>query len=143
MLNQLQFTSPGTSRELKNSGLCKKASYYWRRLNNKFVLVAQNLTLNYPGVLFIAAFSLAELGEMIPWGFFQDVIVHKMPGGIWQVKLSDGRMHSFALEVEARGYYLVDLIRSGKVKADEINHPEKYNPILPSGKVAPIKKEIG
>ncbi len=140
MLNQLQFTSPGTSRELKNSGICKKAKYYWRRLNNKYVLVAQNLTLNFPGVLFIAAFSLAELGEMIPWGFFQDVIVHKMPGGIWQVKLSDGGMHSYSLEVEARGYYLIDLIRSGKVKADEINRPEKYNPVLPNGKVAPIKK---
>jgi hypothetical protein len=125
MLKENQYTSPGTSRELKNAGIIKRASFYWRRLQNKYVLIPQEKT--FMSFVTIAAFSIAELGEMIPWGYFQATMVHKMPGGIWQVRLSDGKMHSFSLEVEARGYFLLDLICSGALKADEINHPEKYN----------------
>jgi len=123
MLKEYQYTSPNTSRELKNIGICKKADYYWRRLRNQYILVPQSKYLF--GIYRIPAFSLAELGEMIPWGFFQAAIVHKMPGNIWQVKLSDGKMHNYALEVEARAWYLIDLIKNGQVKVVDINPVKK------------------
>jgi hypothetical protein len=84
---------------------------------------------------------LFDLGNMIPWGFLQSVIVHKMPGGFWQTELSDKKTHSFPSETEARAFYLIDLLKSKQVDVDEINHPEKYNVFMPSGKAYPKKKK--
>ena len=83
----------------------------------------------------IHAYTIAELGMMIPWGFFQASPVHKMPGGFWQMHKNDGKVKNFATEVEARAWYLIDLIETNQVTLNEVNYPEKYNqPIISEGK---------
>ena len=138
------FTSPETSRKLKNAGIKIRTLYYWQQVGDKYMLLTQPKTYLTPGisVKFISAYTIYELGEMIPWGFFQQAIVHKMPGGIWQVKLSDENPHTFKTEVEARAAYLLDLLATKQIDVDEINHPEKYTVFMPGGKTYPVKKKI-
>jgi hypothetical protein len=131
MRDHLQYTSPNTSTLLKRAGLSFRSDFYWRRLNNRWALVPRSQSGIF-GVQFYPAYSISDLGLMIPWGFFQQAIVHKMPGGIWQVKLSDDRMHSFATEVEARAWYLLDLIKIKKVTVQEII--DSFQPNKPARK---------
>jgi len=152
-------TGPSTSAFLKELGVKFKTAYYWKNIGSgKFMLIPQ--TNVNPIVIkrkknnkvktklkfipsFIPAFSVGELGIIIPWGFFQKSIVFKMPGGVWQVQLNNGNSHCYTSEVEARASYLIDLLQTEQISLDEINHPEKYNAILPIGKVATaIKSEV-
>jgi hypothetical protein len=150
------MTGPSTSGALKDLGIKVKTSHYWKHVagptymlvpntvktntlfvktrNNKSKAVTRN---NAP---LMPAYSVAELGIMIPWGFFQKNIILKMPVGLWQVELIDGTRSSFYSEAEARAFYLIDLITTKSVTVDHINHPEKYNAVLPTGKVAPAIK---
>ena len=139
---ELQVNQPATGKLLKSLGIRLKADNYWRFFPNlKGWKLFQGNIITMNATDSVPAYSIADLGNMIPWGFLQKVVVHKMPGGFWQCELSDKKMHSFPLEVEARAFYLIDLIRSGQVKVDEINHPELYNAFLPGGKRYPVKSE--
>lgn len=116
---ELRVTQPNTGKILKALGVKIKADYYWRYLN-----VKKKWELNTNNCFYqdtIPAFDLAMLGQMIPWGFLQKTVIHKMPGGFWQCELSDKKMHSFPTETEARAFYLIDLIKSGQVTAMEVN----------------------
>ena len=137
MNNLLNYVGPETAFHMKAAGVRLKANYYWKKLGTRNDLIPQSKT--QIGIPSIPAYSIGELGEMIPWGFFQALLCQKMPNGVWQVELSDQKLHSYYSEVEARAAYLIDLLESKQLDPDEINHPEKHSAILPSGKVAPIK----
>lgn len=137
---ELQVTSPDTSNVLKCMGVTLKSDYLWwfqpgNKKNklieaNKIFSGAKNMT---------HAYTIAELGNMIPWGFFQSSPVHKLPGGIWMFTDMAAQVHHYAYEVEARAHYLVDLIYSKKISVDEVNYPEKYNQPV---KAIPQKKKV-
>ena len=80
------------------------------------------------------AYTIAELGLMIPWGLFQQSPVKKHQGGKWEIDLKENGKHYYAYEVEARAHYLIDLIYTKQVDVNEVNHPEKYN--------QPVKKPV-
>ena len=125
MIPEFNLISPGMADRMKSIGITKKSAMWWCAQNkaNRWVLKPAAII----GQTFLRAYSLAELGEMIPWGFFQAEPVQKMPGGIWQVAMQNGTIKSHSLEVEARAEYLIDLIKSGQVNVVEINHPDFYN----------------
>jgi len=97
-------TGPSTSAFLKELGVKFKTAYYWKNIGSgKFMLIPQ--TNVNPIVIkrkknnkvktklkfipsFIPAFSVGELGIIIPWGFFQKSIVFKMPGGCGKSSLT-------------------------------------------------------
>ena len=80
------------------------------------------------------AYTIAELGVMIPCRFFQESPVAKLPGGIWTINLKENGVHNYAYEIEARAHYLIDLIYTKQVDVKEVNNPEKYN--------QPVKKPV-
>ena len=141
MKKELGLCGPQTAAILKRTGVKLKTAFYWKSLGKgHYTLVEQSDKRRFFGIDLIPAYGIAELGLMIPWGYFQKSMVHKMPGGVWQVQLIDGHYHSFATEVEARASYLIDLILNKVIAIDEINHPEKYEVVLSSGKIAPVRK---
>ena len=132
---ELQVTSPGTSDVLKSMGVTLKSDYVYRfnPSTKKSILIPSAQIV--PGSKNIThAYTLAELGMMIPWGFFQASPVHKLPGGIWMIDLKENGVHNYAYEVEARAHYLIDLIHTKQVDVKEVNYPEKYN--------QPVKKPV-
>jgi len=138
MKAEFQIIGHHTAMKLHSLGIRVKALTYYMILNkNQIKITKASFPLNGNT---IAAYSIAELGELIPWGFFQSAIIHKMPGGYWQVKLINGQWASFQLEVECRAAYLIDLIEHKQLTIDEVNHPEKYNqPVKAEEK--PVKKK--
>ena len=125
MLFEHSFISPAMSQRLLKLGLIRKPSWWWVWHKEKRAWSLQvHMIL---GQQTMRAYSLADLGDIIPWGFFQAAMIHKMPGGIWQVKLADGTMKSHSLEVEARAEYLINLVKIGAVSIHELNYPELYN----------------
>ncbi len=108
---ELQFTSPDTSNVLKCMGVNLKSDYLWwfQPGSKKNQLIEASKF--YPGARNMThAYSIAELGQMIPWGFFQSSPVHKLPGGIWMFTDSNEKAHHYAYEVEARAHFIIDLI---------------------------------
>jgi hypothetical protein len=125
---ELQITSPGTSNYMHLIGVRLKSDwmYNYRPITKQYIILKANNTL--PGSKnLLHAYTIAELGVMIPWGYFQASPVYKMPGGIWQMKKKDGTVKSYATEVEARAWYLIDLLETENVTLNEVNYPEKYN----------------
>ncbi len=139
MRQEIQVTGPGTSMVLQSLGIRLKSDYMWKPVqknifSKEFVLIKKELSTPLMKGL-IHAYTIAELGIMIPWGLFQMSPVHKLPGGIWQITLKSGKIHSYATEVEARAHYLIDLINNKDVTIDEINHPEQQNQPVKSSKL--------
>jgi len=128
---ELQVTSPNTSNLLAQIGLRTKSDHYWKPFHKNIHLLSYELIDASKAGPFLKgllhAYTIAELGIMIPWGFFQAAQVHKLPGGIWQITLHTGVIKNYSYEVEARANYLIDLITSNQVSVDEINNPVKPN----------------
>ena len=125
---ELQVTSPGTSNVLKNMGVTLKSDYVYRFNPGTKRSVLYPAVQIVPGSKNIThAYTIAELGMMIPWGFFQASPVAKFRGGIWTIDLKENGKHNYSYEVEARAYYLIDLIYTKQVDVKEVNNPEKYN----------------
>jgi hypothetical protein len=119
MIPAFNYTSPGMSERLFDAGIKQKPSMWWQ-----FMKAAKRWELKpavIMGVKSFRAYSIMELGEFIPWGFFQAAPVHKMPGHYWGVKLNSGKTIYHSLEVEARAELLIDLITSKQVDIEEIN----------------------
>jgi hypothetical protein len=132
---ELQITSPDTSDVLRSLGVKVKSDYMWQflPLNNRYI-VRDALRIPMGAKNLLHAYNIAELGIMIPWGFFQSSPVHKLPGGLWMYVATDGTPHHYVLEVEARAHYLINLIMTKQVTVDEVNNSQKYDRTVKSKK---------
>ena len=118
-----QQTSPELSEKLCSIGIRMKSDYMYKIIRgHKPKLIPANKCI--PGECRIHSYSIAELGLMIPFGHFQQSVIQKQPGGSWLYKATSGRIFTYGLEVEARGYYLLDLLLSGQVSIEDINDPQ-------------------
>ena len=120
MKKELNYTSPETSKALYALGIRWKASAYWRFIpgEKKYVLVDKIALFQEA----YAAYNVTELGHLIPFGFFNEMKLHKYLNGYFKVKLSDGKWKTFTSEVQARASYLIDLIQSKKVIVENPKH---------------------
>ncbi|MEI7723453.1 MAG: hypothetical protein WCK09_00255 [Bacteroidota bacterium] len=117
MKEELNYTTPKTSKEISELGIRWKASKYWA-----FVPGQNHFILKNKGEYFQKAFpayNMTELGHMIPFGFFNEMKIHKYLNGYFKLKMSDGKWRTFTSEAEARARYLIDLITIGKVTIDD------------------------
>lgn len=139
---ETQVTSPKTALQLATLGVRIKSIYGYKRIDKnskttEFVLVKSELA-GYYFSGYLHTYTIAELGEMIPWGYFQASKIQKMPGGIWSIKINDGRVLYYDSEVEARASYLIDLLMTKVVSLDEVNHPERFHqPIIKPKDILP------
>lgn len=122
-------TNPMTSLHLAAAGVRLKSIYGFVKSETAktvtFRLVPSGDKMLRSG--FLHAYTLGELGEMIPFGHLQSATVEKMPGGVWQVKSKNGKMHFFKNETEARAHVLLDLLNSKTITIDQVNKPDRFN----------------
>lgn len=138
-----QVSSPKTSLRLLSKGVKLTSLYGWVKVSGNgkthFILKKTSSEVIFRG--FIHAYTLAELGEMIPWGFFQSSTVGKMPGGIWCAKSTKGSLLMFDSEVEARAMVVIDLLETKSITSDQVNHPDLQNqPVIRPKDVLPQKR---
>ena len=128
MKKEFENTSPGTSEYLQLLGVKRKSEnmYRYNAASKQYQIIPSAKTLPGTGNL-MHCYSIAELGLMIPWGFFQSSSIQKLPGGIWQITKKDGQIRNFALEVEARCWFLIDLILSKEITVFDVNNPVLTN----------------
>ena len=123
MRKEIEFIGIDNSRKLKQAGIKVKANFYWYfpKGKPKPILIPVEKTVPFMNTL--PAYSITELGMMIPWGYFQSMLIHKYPGKYFQVYI-DAEWITFQTEVEARAAFLIHLLEKGDVKPEEINHPK-------------------
>ena len=119
--NENNYISPESSKILLNLGIRWKSAAYWQFIpgQKKYVL-KEKIEPFKSGV---PAYSVIELGHLIPFGFFNQMKIHKYLNGIYKVLLSDGQWHTFMGEAECRAFYLIDLIKTGKATILDIPNP--------------------
>ena len=123
-----QHTSPGLSERLAGIGIKLKSDYMYKYFPGKKDYKLFPAGKFMPGERnIIHSYSIAELGLMIPFGLFQQGKIMKQPGGSWMYTAIDGRNYTYGLEVEARGFYLLDLIVNNQVTIDDVNNPQLLN----------------
>jgi hypothetical protein len=110
------------SKVLYDLGIRWKASAYWRFIpgENKHVLV-EKLAPFQRG---FAAYNVTELGHLIPFGFFNEMRLHKYLNGFFKIEM-ENEWRTFTSEADARAWYLTELIKSGKVKVEDTKKPDE------------------
>ncbi|TSA24366.1 MAG: hypothetical protein D4R67_12025 [Bacteroidetes bacterium] len=121
MKNEFNYTFYDTSRKLHDLGIRWKPNKWWRVIHvnsrsRKYLLVDKLL----PYQQGVPAYSLSELGMIIPFGFFNEIPVVKFLGGYFKLKIEGQKELTFSTEVEARAHYLIYLIESGQAQVEPI-----------------------
>lgn len=122
MKKEINYASPRAAMELVSRGIRWKASAYWFYLPNKGYFLKEKLEPFRKGW---PAYTTAELGHMIPFGFFNNSRIMKLLNNYYTVELADGKLLTFQTEAEARAFYLVHLIDSKQVTIHDVENPEK------------------
>ena len=138
MKKEFNYTFPQTSLAIQAAGIHWKAQFYWKIIganhkSQKAVLVDKS----EPFGRFVPAFSVSEIGTMIPFGFFNEMKIHKYLQGFYKYQVDDKTWSKpFSTEVECRAHYLLWLIESGKSTLQDIKKPEEF---IELSKPAPAK----
>lgn len=113
----MQITSPNASRHLNDIGLKRKCQFGWlfHAGTKRYVLKEFGLGRNL-----LRAYTLSELGEIIPYGFFNVDPVVKITGGLWILK-KEPKNGAWETEVDARAWYLFTMIKTGQLKIEDLN----------------------
>lgn len=119
MIEEANYTFPETAKKLKDLGIRIKPHKWWRLLqvnhkSKRYVLVDKLL----PYQQGVPAWSLSEIGQMMPFGFFNQLPVMKFLGGYFKVKIDEEKELTFQTEVEARAHYLIHLIETGQARVE-------------------------
>ncbi len=122
MQKEFNYTFPYTSEQLRSYGILWKSQMWWKMVGKKQVLV--NKTEPYGK--FFPAYSLTEIGLMIPAQFFDAMKIHRFLQGVFVFELEDGTFSKgFATEVECRAHYLLWLLDTKKAVIEDSNTPEQ------------------
>jgi hypothetical protein len=127
-----QVVSLDLSRQLKELGVKQEAAFYWKHKAKHFCgndeipdgeafLEPTNYT-EFPEVVDGAAFTVAELGEMLPWlSGIGRLKAYKNSNGDWACEYSnsykkeDDKTFRADTEADARAKMLIHLIKQGIV----------------------------
>lgn len=112
---QKQVTSLELSKRLKELGVKQESICYWHHTRPfdsapvSWMLKGTSASEEYEGDLHISAFTVAELGEMLPNG----VLSGKTEQGVWTcwMNISSGKEYADT-EAEARGFMLAYLLEN-------------------------------
>ena len=117
MIQEQQVTSPNTSRYLNDIGLRRKSNLGWeyQRIAKKYVLKKFESS---KGLL--RAYSLSELGDIIPFGFFSANPVIKIHNGLWTLSTEQDK-GAWETQVDAMAWYLFRLVKTKQVTVDQLN----------------------
>lgn len=120
------------SKKLKEAGVTQKSIWWWVKMSDGWKL---NIT-DMPNHENIAAFTVGELGDMLP----NSILIKKEGGGAWaylvytkngkkwwihyqarpEKSTADSPIFSAETEAQARGEMLLWLVKKGYVKAEEL-----------------------
>jgi hypothetical protein len=118
-----QVASLDLAKRLKELGVKQESHFYWRKLTEDDGWEVWDSTGLYGKTC--SAFTVAELGEMLPKGYAVfsvnlDWPLYK-PGMEWCCESGDLERNQFApTEADARAKMLIYLIENGLVKTDSI-----------------------
>lgn len=126
MREEVNYTFYETSKKLHELGVRWKPNKWWRLIqhnsrNTRCILVDKLL----PYQQGVPAYSLAELGLIMPFGFFNEMPIMKFLGGYFKIKIDGKKERTFQTEVEARAHYLIHLIESGQAQVEPVGNPKK------------------
>jgi len=122
MQKEFNYTFPYTSEQLRSYGILWKSQMWWKMVGKKAVLVDKT----EPFRKFIPAYSLAEIGMMIPAQFFDEMRVHRFLQGYYKFQMDDGNLSkAFSTEVECWANYLLWLLDTKKAEIQDSNKPEE------------------
>lgn len=112
-----QVTSPNASRHLNDIGLRRKCQFGWLYMAGPKRYVLKNFGL---GKNLLRAYTLSELGDIIPFGHFSTQPVIKISGGLWTLR-EDADKGGWETQVDALAWYLFKLIKSGELSIEDLN----------------------
>ena len=112
MNKELNFICPETAKIIYLLGIRWKASSYWQFVpgQKKYILKdkLEPFKQGYP------AYNVSEIGHIIPFGFFNEMKLHKYLNGFFKIQVGEDLWETYASEAEARAHYLIYLLRSKK-----------------------------
>jgi len=113
MKHEFNFCYAETSKAIKALGIRWRSSHYWQLHKNRSEYVLKSgfclFSQGFP------AYNITELGHMIPFGFFNEMKLIKLPNNFFKLQLSPDEWATYQSEAEARAQYLIWLVKTGKV----------------------------
>ena len=116
-----EVVNPNLSERLHEAGIRAKSLRIWGfyAATREWRLQLRNGNMIFRNA--IAAYTLRELGEMIPFCFFSGQPVIKISNNRWEMKWYQGNKMTFETEVDARAAFLLSLLNEKEVTSDQIN----------------------
>ena len=122
MQQEFNYTFPYTSEKLRSYGILWKSQMWWKMVGKKAVLVDKT----EPFQKYIPAYTLAEIGMMIPTHLFLEMRIHRFLQGFYKFQMDgDNLSKPFPTEVECRAHYLLYLLDTKKAQIEDSSEPEK------------------
>jgi len=131
-----QVTSIKISNDLHAKCIRYKSKYVWVYWKVKKTWVLGEKRDGQFLLNAIPAYTLSELGEIIPFGYLSAQDVIKIANNEWVVKI-DKSKKKFDTEVDARAYYLILLLRKGVLQPDIKNTVIVTSKLVASGQETP------
>ena len=116
-----QVCSLELAKELEELGVARKSYFFWSGDEESgFIVRGYDNLLIYSNAISIPAYTVAELGEMLPtrWLPVKDGEEKYSP---WMYVTQKGRQRWVNTEANARAAMLVYLLENGLLKVEDIN----------------------
>ncbi|MFZ4569732.1 MAG: hypothetical protein ACOYM0_01225 [Bacteroidales bacterium] len=121
-----------------DKGIHQKSKSVWvfYAIAKKWALKEKKDKVFIPGA--IPAYTLSELGEMLPMGNFSMQPVIKISNNLWTVPKNDNQKVSFETEVDARAFYIIRMLEKGEITRDQINGVNAKSNLVLSAQEHPV-----
>ena len=131
-----QVTSVKISNDLYQQCIRCKSKYVWVFWKVKKTWVLGERKEGQFLLNSIPAYTLSELGEMIPFGYLSAQDVVKISNTEWVVRIDKSKKY-YDTEVDARASHLITLLKTGEITVFQINGIIVKSKLVASGQETP------
>ncbi len=113
-----QVCSLGLSEKLKELGVKQESAFYWETSDDKLpILVTTNEAFTNDELEYFSAFTVSELGEMLPFQVRGDLLIFDVWNDQWLYYYGDCDDKNYSsTEADARANCLIYLLEQGIIK---------------------------
>ena len=115
-----QYASPDLCMLINDRGIRWKASAYYNKLQKQDMYVLTGNKTPFRGS--VPAYTLFELGHMIPFGLFNQMKIQKYLNSHFAVMIED-KWEMYTTEADCRARYLIHLIDSRQASLNDVANP--------------------
>lgn len=129
MTKNQHVANPILCQTIREFGIRWKANQYWEWRSKQGYVLTSGKEGPFSGKF--AAYDMAELGKLIPFGFFNQMKIRKYLNNYFQVWIGEddkGAWETYVIEVDCRARYLCWLLESKKATVADVR--DSSSPVM-------------